>query len=228
MNTNELFEKAISELNIDEIMKEQLKSNIASALKDSINSLFNYNGCAKKAVKEKVEKELVINLDEINFQDFTSIIEKEIKAVIEEDITGEVRKKTRGILMTDFKVKPVNNINEIIEKWIKELDVSESECGDDPLSGKIIIDQIDDTGNYSKNWSDITIINEVYSDASEDVDDFVIELRLYDNRIISIACDNKHETNGLFDKLEKLQMLGVAVIIDKNEDSFEYSNGPYY
>lgn len=220
MKANELFEKAISELNIDGIMKEQLKNNITSALKDSIDSLFGYNGCAKKAIKEKVEKELVINLDKINFQDYTAIIEKEIKAVMEEDITGEVRKKTREILMTDFKVKPVNDINEIVEKWTKEL----MEWGDEPLSGEITINKTDDTGNYSKNWSDVMITNDIESELYGEVGNFVIELRLYDNRIISIACDDEHETDGLFDKLEKLRMLGVAVIVDEKEKSYSYSN----
>lgn len=224
MKANELFEKAISELNIDGIMKEQLKNNITSALKDSIDSLFSYNGCAKKAIKEKVEKELVINLDKINFQDYTAIIEKEIKAVIEEDITGEVRKKTREILMTDFKVKPVNDINKIVEKWAEGPNDREREWGDEPLTGEITINKTDDTGNYSKNWSDVMIKNEINSEPYGEVGNFVIELRLYDNRIISIACDNEHETNGLFNKLEKLRMLGVAVIVDEKEKEYFYSD----
>lgn len=122
LNINEIVLKAVSNINIKEIIEKKVQETVTKTIESSIDEIFRNYSDFSKELKEKMKEMTKINYDNFDLPSYNMLIEKTIKENLENKITGKALEDLRQKInnMITGEVDKEYKLSDLIEKFKKD------------------------------------------------------------------------------------------------------------
>ena len=225
MDINNLIKETIKNMDLETIIKDKTEKVIKETIEETISSNFRSYSDFGKELKEKMTKELRINLDEIKFNEYNQVIIDLLKQTLKENSENNLYLKDKVELLikelTQTEIKHEYKLSEIVELYKQEFNEDAQE------------DEIEEM--YLKVENDSRFWTRIYLNKKEVSFDYEAEVQFSINNetakiehlnlegdIIKGKSIYKNRIFGVDKLLYQIYLVGAKIIIDEKNCDLYY------
>lgn len=223
----------VKQMEAEGVIQEVIEKKIESVIKETFSDTFSSYSDFGRGIKEKVRKELKIDLDNIKLQEYNDLLTQQIIEVVEKIVTTDSKEHIFNTIndMMSVDVPSTLTLTELINKFKNSLDLD-----DINLENEEALELIDDDEdvNITVHIEGDDMFRYLYLDPSPNISKYKCKymINLYKNKINRIEIDNKvidanKYMSGIygFNKtLYKLFVIGAEITLDKGVLRSSYDN----
>lgn len=101
-------------------VQKVIEDQVDKFVKDSISSMLASYGDFSKALKEKMEKELISNLDRLSLEQYNSLILGMVKKKLDDEYVNIARERVENSLKELFQKPNITKFSQLIEMFKKD------------------------------------------------------------------------------------------------------------
>ena len=217
MNINDIVLETLKEIDFEKILKENLKKNIETSLKESVEAVYGYSwGKFAGMLKKELEAGLSINLDAVNIPQYNMLVQKAIESEIKNNIENLSKENVKKLVdkFTTGDMKDVYYLSELLEKFKSSTD---------------ILEEGDEITLYIENF-EFSKLKFIYFDEAENIETYrckyrmvlqegkIQELKIKETEITDVLL-TKNEFDGF---LANIFLQGKTIDLDYGENAENY------
>ena len=225
MNITEIINKAIKDMNIEQIIiektQESIKETLESIIRDTFKSYSNFG----KELEKKVSEELKINLDEIKLDEYNQIIISLFRQSLKENSTNNLylKEKIDDLVkeLTQTEIKQEYKLSEIVELYKEEFSEDAQEDEIEEMYLNVVIESNFWTRIYL-NKKEVNHKHEAEVQFSVDHKTGRIEHLNLEGDMIKGRAIYKNRVYGVDKLLYQIYLVGAKIIVDEKDCDLYY------
>lgn len=216
MEVDKIVNKIMSEFKEEKYLEKVIRKRLEKTIEDVVDDLMRSYSDFSKNLKEQIEKEMVVNLEDLSLPEYNALVLNWVKEIINDSIKDDLKQNIEENLKKFFKPieKKEWRLSEIIDQF------KESCGGDDENFGSEI--------SFHCEQADISSIEmfHIYFDKESDTEAYRCDHKLFisDGKISSIESRRGDITKSKFKDfygfdqfLFKLYAGDVTVEVDEDD-----------
>lgn len=224
LTLKQVIQNAINEVDFDAIVTNKVQEEVERTVKEVIKDQFTWRGPIKNQIEEEFKRSGTVNLEELGILGLSSLMSDAIVEATNELIKNETKENVQKYMYRGLaNVSKVNDINKLVDALVSDLN-EKVDCSDEDISGRIEIryEEVEDQYySYKSCYWYIDIVD------GENVEDETIRISvssINSRKMYSVRSERIDKLQPILDALERVEILGLEIRIEKEE--FCFSN--YY